>query len=176
MKTNSQNAASEFYDRDYTKAAAYGRLWAYVRPYRMRLFLGILSGMLMAGTLVPLFQLVRPATMHIEGGGARSAEPAAADTMPKEPAAVTMPKELATAEKYAKKLGIELVDKNGVMHGGIVLLIIVVLPLAAGLRLALKFCNQYCLSWVGAHATMDISCDLFRHAQRMFIMMERSKL
>ncbi len=166
MKTNSQNAASEFYDRDYTKAAAYGRLWAYVRPYRMRLFLGILSGMLMAGTLVPLFQLVRPATMHIEGGGARSAEPAAADTTPKEPAAATMPKELATAEKYAKKLGIELVDKNGVMHGGIVLLIIVVLPLAAGLRLALKFCNQYCLSWVGAHATMDISCDLFRHAQR----------
>lgn len=51
----------EFFDRDYTLKEAYGRVWRYARKYRLRLVVGIATGMLTAGTLVPLFQVVQPA-------------------------------------------------------------------------------------------------------------------
>ena len=43
----------EFFDRAYTVREAYGRLWRYARKYRFRLVVGIVCGMLTAGTLVP---------------------------------------------------------------------------------------------------------------------------
>ena len=56
----------EFFDRDYTLKEAYGRVWKHVRKYRFRLFVGVVCGMLTAGTLVPLFQIVQPALQHVE--------------------------------------------------------------------------------------------------------------
>ena len=57
----------EFFDRDYTVREAYGRIWKYARKYRFRLFVGVLCGMLTAGTLVPFFQIVQPTLQHVEG-------------------------------------------------------------------------------------------------------------
>ena len=51
----------EFFDRTYTAREAYGRVWGYARKYKFRIFVGILCGMLTAGTLVPLFQVIQPA-------------------------------------------------------------------------------------------------------------------
>jgi len=51
----------EFFDREYTFREAFGRVWQYARRYRFRIFVGILCGMLTAGTLVPLFQVIQPA-------------------------------------------------------------------------------------------------------------------
>jgi len=55
------NYRKEFFDRTYTAREAYGRLWKYARPYRFRIFIGIACGMLTAGTLLPMFQIVQPA-------------------------------------------------------------------------------------------------------------------
>ena len=51
----------EFFDREYSAKEAYGRLWGYTRKYRFRICFGILCGMLTAGTLLPLFQVIQPA-------------------------------------------------------------------------------------------------------------------
>ena len=56
----------EFFDRNYTVREAYRRVWKYARRYRFRLFVGIVCGMLTAGTLVPFFQIVQPALQHVE--------------------------------------------------------------------------------------------------------------
>ena len=56
----------EFFDRNYTVREAYRRVWKYARRYRLRLFVGIVCGMLTAGTLVPFFQIVQPALQHVE--------------------------------------------------------------------------------------------------------------
>ena len=50
----------EFFDRTYTAREAYARVWKYARKYKFRIFVGILCGMLTAGTLVPLFQVIQP--------------------------------------------------------------------------------------------------------------------
>ena len=49
----------EFFDRDYTAKEAYGRVWKYARKYRFRIVVGIVCGMLTAGTLLPLFQAIQ---------------------------------------------------------------------------------------------------------------------
>ena len=51
----------EFFDRDYSLGETYGRVWKYARRYRLRIVIGIVTGMLTAGTLVPLFQVIQPA-------------------------------------------------------------------------------------------------------------------
>ena len=56
----------EFFDRDYTAREAYRRVWKYARKYKLRLVVGVISGMLTAGTLVPFFQIVQPALQHVE--------------------------------------------------------------------------------------------------------------
>ena len=76
------------------------------------------------------------------------------------------PKELRKISKYAAKLGIEAFDEKGRVHGGILLLILTIVPIVAGVRLAMKFLNTYMLSWVGVHASADMSCDLFAHVER----------
>ena len=55
----------EFFDRTYTAREAYGRVWGYARKYKFRIFVGIVCGMLTAGTLVPLFQVIQPAMAKV---------------------------------------------------------------------------------------------------------------
>lgn len=50
----------EFFDRQYPAREAYARVWKYARKYKFRIFVGIVCGMLTAGTLVPLYQVIQP--------------------------------------------------------------------------------------------------------------------
>ena len=56
----------EFFDREYSGWESYRRVWKYARKYRFRLLIGIVCGMLTAGTLVPFFQIVQPTLQHVE--------------------------------------------------------------------------------------------------------------
>ena len=59
--SDSKTYKQEFFDREYSAKEAYGRLWGYTRKYRFRICFGVLCGMLTAGTLLPLFQVIQPA-------------------------------------------------------------------------------------------------------------------
>ncbi len=112
----------EFFDREYTAREAYGRAWGYARKYKLRVVLGIVCGMLTAGTLLPFFQMIQPTLSRVEsrvaakpdGGGAKepaNAPASAAESTPAQAAparAQTAPAadaESAAAKKKAK--GIE---------------------------------------------------------------------
>ena len=93
----------EFFDREYTAREAYGRAWGYARKYKLRVVLGIVCGMLTAGTLLPFFQMIQPTLSRVEsrvaakpdGGGAK--EPANAP----ESAAESTPAQAAPARAQA---------------------------------------------------------------------------
>ena len=51
----------EFFDREYTAWEAYARVWKYARKYKFRIFIGLISGMLTAGTMLPMLQVIQPA-------------------------------------------------------------------------------------------------------------------
>ena len=180
----------EFFDREYTARVAYGRVWGYARKYWFRLAVGILCGFVTAGVLVPFFQMVQPAMVHLEEHDAQVAaaelaaarEVPAASEVPAVPAAAPkkgknafereiarnskLPSWYPQVERLARRVGITLQDEQGGMGGALVLMVCVVGPLIALTRLLMMFLNHYCLSWAGAHAVADIRQDIFRSLQR----------
>ena len=177
----------EFFDRNYTVREAYSRAWGYARKYKFRIFVGIVCGMLTAGTLVPLFQVIQPALQQASANereaeiaaeaAPAAGETAAGETAPKNEQRLTpMERKVAKAaklpgwypkvERIAKRCGIELQDKSGAMGGALLLIAVVVIPLLAAVRLLLIFLNQYCLCWAATRAVTDLRVDLFRQIQR----------
>ncbi|MBR4938058.1 MAG: hypothetical protein IKZ22_04210, partial [Kiritimatiellae bacterium] len=158
----------EFFDRDYSVREAYGRVWKYARRYRFRLFMGVICGMLTAGTLVPFFQIVQPTLRHVESHDAAVSSAAgevvardASGSVPAEgrPRNVyekrisrnsKLPSWYPQVEKFAAKLGITLQNEKGGMGGALLLIVCLVVPAVALVRLTLMFLNHYCLSWAGA--------------------------
>ena len=168
----------EFFDREYTAKEAYGRVWSYARKYKVRIIVGILCGMLTAGTLVPFFQVIQPALQQVES---RQEAPAAEAPAAEAPAAEA-PADGAHKDKSAKKAkglekdygkirkwlhehGVELQDENEELGLPLLFLIIVVVPVVALFRCGLIFLNHYCLAWAGMRTVRDIRCDIFRHVE-----------
>ena len=168
----------EFFDREYSAKEAYGRVWKYARRYKFRLILGVVGGMLTAGTLVPFFQIVQPTLQHVESHDAVVAESAKTeiqDVKSAKPRNVfekqiqknsKLPSWYPALERQAAKLGIKLQNEKGGMGGALLLIVWVVVPVVALARLALMYLNHYCLSWAGAHAVADIRQDILKHVQK----------
>ena len=107
----------EFFDRNYTVREAYARVWEYARRYKFRLLVGVVCGMLTAGTMVPFFQIVQPTLQHVEShdAGITQSNPSGAPQ-----------KELAQEKKIAQKRQTSLMvshggkmgDKNGILPSG----------------------------------------------------------
>lgn len=165
----------EFFDRDYTAREAYARLWSYARKYRLRLVMGVVFGMLTAGTLVPMFGLIQPALQRAEAQQSAQAEVPAAqvekiggggETEGKTPAAAVdkkakgVLKEYSKIRAFAEKMGIEMQGDDDALGLPLLFAIIVLLPLVALLRMGLVFLNHYCLAWAGMKTVRDIRCHL----------------
>ena len=180
---NNNQSAKEFFDRTYSKREAYSRVWKFIRPYRFRIFVGILCGMMTAGTLVPLFQIVQPAVGRLEAVSSAVADTEASQQCAQKNDSQTkavksapgngatsinkgLPSWYPKVEKIAAKFGFTLLDEKGAMTAPLILIAVLVVPFLALLRLILKFLNSYCLAWAGSHAVADLSCAMLSHAQK----------
>ena len=168
----------EFFDREYSAKEAYGRLWGFTRKYRLRIYFGILCGMLTAGTLLPLFQVIQPALDKVgtteRAVAAQTEAPHAGEP---QPATAVAPraeaskaekkilKEYGKVKKLAQKMGFELQDENEALGAPLLFAILVIVPLAALARCAFLFLNKYCLSWAALHTVKDIRCAILKHIQ-----------
>ena len=169
----------EFFDREYTAKEAYSRLWQYARRYRFRIWVGIICGMLTAGTLIPFFQVIKPALSSVEAPAPktiREESPKPAAEVVDEVAGASKDDAVAkraksTAKEYNKirdfmaKFGIKLQSEDEELGLPLLFLAIVVVPLVALFRCGLVFLNHYCLAWAGMNTVRDIRNDIFRHVQ-----------
>ena len=163
----------EFFDREYTAKEAYGRVWSYARQYKVRIIVGILCGMLTAGTLVPFFQVIQPALQQVESRQEAPAAEAPAAEAPADGAhkdksakkAKGLEKDYGKIRKWLHEHGVELQDENEELGLPLLFLIIVVVPVVALFRCGLIFLNHYCLAWAGMRTVRDIRCDIFRHVE-----------
>lgn len=82
----------EWFDRDYSARQVYGRLFRNARRYAWVLAIGVLSGMLVGGTWVPIFQMLQPALLQMQAGlpakGAPAAKPAGVPAASSTPASL----------------------------------------------------------------------------------------
>ena len=184
----------EFFDREYSAKEAYARLWRYASKYKVRLVVGIVCGMLTAGTLVPIFQVVRPLLTAFQGVGkeevvaelpdnSATAPPDHLTTIPPHHLTTALPNQPAAAPSrtradgisgdydkarkwIADHLGIELQGKDEALSLPLLMLLVVVVPVFVLARLLLVFLAHYCLAWAGMRTVRDIRCDIMRHVQR----------
>jgi subfamily B ATP-binding cassette protein MsbA len=170
----------EFFDRDYSAKEAYGRVWKYARKYKFRIFLGILCGMLTAGTFLPLFQVIQPTLEKVSENEARivavqeknQTQESEGSTQSKNKferqiqKASKLPSWYPQVERLASKIGIKLQDESGAMGGALVLIVVFVVPLVAIARLATLFLSNYCLTWSGSHVVADLRVDMLKHIQK----------
>ena len=184
------NYRQEFFDREYTAKEAYARLWAFARKYKFRLAMGVVCGVLTAGTLVPMFAMIQPTLAKVETrqASAAVAAPVGEDADGTVKTAMSVPsasrrpaltaadkqskkilKEYGKLQQWAAKVGIEMQDDDEAMGLPLLFAVIVLLPLVALLRLGLVFLNHYCLAWAGMKTVRDIRCELLRcvNAQSM---------
>ncbi len=180
MAKHPQNYRKEFFDRDYTAKEAYARVWRYARRYRLRLVLGVACGMLTAGTLLPLYQVIRPTLEKVESrpvAAARTVVPAVASPSADAPAPTGASKELDRKAKglereygklrsFAARLGFDMQGEDDALGLPLLFLLVVVVPVIAFLRCGLVFLNHYCLAWAGMRTVRDIRCDILEHVQK----------
>ena len=138
----------EFFDREYTAKEAYARLWQFARKYKFRLAMGVLCGMLTAGTLVPMFGMIQPALAKVERRESEElrikneelrndGEVKGLSSSVSRPASVAdkqskkILKEYGKIQQWAAKAGIEMQDDDEAMGLPLLFAVIVLLPLVA---------------------------------------------
>ena len=168
----------EFFDREYSAKEAYGRVWKYARQYKLRIFLGVICGMLTAGTFLPLFQVIQPTLEKVSENEVMAVVARNESVLQAEKEvsrknkferqiqkASKLPSWYPQAERLASKVGIKLQDESGAMGGAMVLIVVVFVPLVALARLATLFLSNYCLTWAGSRVVADLRVDMLRHIQ-----------
>ncbi len=124
------------------------RLIKYTTPYRSRLLIGIIAGIISGGSLFGVLhfspQLIRPFEQSY---------PASTPE--------TKVTSLTSLEKIAQKLNIAITDEKGFLTGRFMLLSIMGVPLFIFLKSIATYTNKYCLRWVGGHVVVDIRNHIF---------------
>ena len=114
----------------------YWRLLGYTKPYRLRLAVGILAGILVGGSLFASLRmspavigLLAPSPVAAASAAAPVAVPAAPDSPPAAVPAVEPKRDpLASVKKWAGHLGIEVTRPDGSMTAPFLLILMFAIP------------------------------------------------
>lgn len=172
----------EWFDRDYSSREVYGRLWRAARRYWLMIALGVVCGMAVGGSWLPVFQMLQPALKELQTAGspaqvesvaevpvqAATEVVTSADATPvaTQPKAQNIPSWLVKTEQVAGYVGISVRDERGELKGSFLILAVLVLPLVLLFRLLTVFLNNYCLRWVSVHVIKDLRNQIFAHLQK----------
>jgi ATP-binding cassette, subfamily B, bacterial MsbA len=176
----------EWFDKEFTAGEVYGRFARHAKKYRWSLMIGLLSGALVGGSMVPMYQIVQPALLQLQGPSGTSGQSTAktdvsvgtgADLSEGDEAAepkttsnakaakAKAPDWMKDVEKAAKFLGISIVDSGGHLQGSFFLMLIVVVPVVLAIRLISLYLNAYMLKRAGISMVRDLQSQMFDHLQ-----------
>ena len=132
------------------------KVWALARPYRVRLFLGIVTGVVagllepvMVGTVTFVYGLVFP-----------SANPRAAVAADKLKWAPEVVKHWAESVEQAVSSGVQA-------HPGAIFVMVAIIPLVLLLRGVFSYLNIYFLQWAAVRTVADLRVRLFGHLMNL---------
>lgn len=158
--------SNEWFDKEYSAKAAYGRLWNYAKKYRYLLFIGLLAGMVVGGTWVPIFQMVQPALVQMTGNVPVPAEGEGGQVSIHQPDEDdAYPAVMLKVEKVVNRMGYETRDENDKIKNALFIMLGLILPVAFGLKMLGDYVNHYALRKAGAYVVRDLRNDLFDHLQ-----------
>jgi len=140
--------------------SAYKRLFAYIKPYRGYVAVGVIAGILCGGTsfglLTAIPQMLRPLQSKSE-------------TVSTDSSSVQKPekesgKMAQWAAELAAKWNLVSEDKNKFTKRGLAIILLIAPPLIL-LRSLVMYLNRYCIRWVGARVVRDLRDELFNRLQ-----------
>jgi len=160
----------EWFDREFAAKQVYGRLFRQARKYRWALAMGILSGMVLGGTLWPIFQVLQPAIIQMQSGGlnldvGQSAADGSLTAADGDRAKGAMPGWVTQVEQFASKAGITILNDSGDVRVSFFLLVLLAVPLVFVFRLGMLYLNNYTLQWAGVRVVRDLRNQMFDHLQ-----------
>jgi subfamily B ATP-binding cassette protein MsbA len=135
----------------------YRRLLRLARPYSGRLIIGILAGLLCAGTFLGMLSFTPDALDSFEHVGR---------PVPAVSSSPETPGWFRTAERLATRFNLPLRNADDTITWQAVLLGFIGLPLIVLLRIAASYVHHYQMRWVGARVVRDLRDLLFDSLQR----------
>jgi subfamily B ATP-binding cassette protein MsbA len=176
-----KKSRQEWFDKEFTAREVYARLFKRTKPYKWALLLGLLSGMIFGGSLIPVFQLLQPAIVHMQlaqhpigvvnpDQKASAEKPQEVSTRPRvaEQSATkkATPQWFEQIEEGARRYGISLTDQEGNVRSTFFLIMFLVIPVMFIVRMGSLYLNSYTLQWVGKRVVSDIRNEMFVHLQK----------
>jgi subfamily B ATP-binding cassette protein MsbA len=141
--------------------SVYTRIFALAKPYRVKLTVAIVAGLLSGGSLFGVLNFIPSAIQPFESP--RTEQKASADGAPAP--AETKKSRLGGVQKLADQFHIPTTKPDGTVTWQLVLLSILGLPFFVLIRGLSTFINRYYMRWVGARAVMDMRNMLFNNLQ-----------
>ena len=133
------------------------KVWGLARPYRARLFLGVLTGII-SGLIVPVMVLV---ITLVTGAVFPSANaPTAHRQLSWAPAVV---QHTYDHVQHWSDNARQAIESGLQQHRGAVLALIAIIPLIMFLRGMFSYLNVYSLQWTAIHTITDLRVRLFNH-------------
>jgi len=126
------------------------KVWGLAKPYRTRLFLGVLTGII-SGLMAPLMIVTITFVCSVIFPTANPAE--SASPLPRMPAIMTQWFQAAR----------EAMDQGLRQHPGTVIALVALIPLVMFLRGLFGYLNVYFLQWTAIRAVNDLRERLFSH-------------
>ena len=155
--------------------ALYRRLLAFAKPYRLRLGLGILAGILSAGTLFVIFDNANDAVASFRSGEKQavveSAPEVSQDVAPARKVEGADQKIQAKLDRIEQRLashGITVKlrnEDNSITWQGLAIVLLAI-PLLIVFRIVTSVLNHYYMRWVGAAVVRDVRNAIFSTLQR----------
>src|SRR5215510_1277984 len=130
------------------------RLWPFVRPYRARLLLGLICGILYAGLNAVVLAGIRVIVDLVFSTDGKAALPTTT---------VQMPEYIQSFIEILRSIlpNAQTSSKTDL------LLLIAVIPIVMFIRAAFGYLNVYLTNWAASRAIADIRATLFDHLQNM---------
>ena len=158
----------------------YRRLFAFTKPYGWRLFIGIVAGIMSAGTLFVIFDNANDAVASFRTGGKTEVvqEASSGEVPAVSEAETTTPPVAKSGDKVQAKLdkieqtfarhGVSIKirnDDNTITWQGLALVLLAI-PILVIVRIVTSVMNHYYMRWVGAAVVRDLRDAIFTTLQK----------
>ncbi|MEI6809474.1 MAG: hypothetical protein WCN95_12195, partial [bacterium] len=139
--------------------SVYRRLFTYARPYRWRLVIGILSGVVFSGSLFALLNQTPKVFLPFEQQAGKSEVQAGTNSTDR--ALMASNKQAAYVLRCAAYLNVPQFDAAGRMTWQFFLLTLSLVPLLVMVWAMANYLNLYNMRWLGARIVLDLRNELF---------------
>ena len=135
-----------------TSGSVLRRFIAYIKPYRARLALGVVAGLVCGGSLYGVLQSMQNVFTPWD----------AVSTVVVDDSEST---ERTIAERIAEKFDIQSTTSDGQMTWQFMILGLVAFPVLMLLRAFAIYVNKFCMRWIGASVVRDLRDEMFKRLQ-----------